>query len=240
MRIVRQGPADLTLFTPTRDRPLAFSFCERWMARQTYSGTVLWIVVDDGDVQIRPTMGQLHIRRQPSPRRSTLPENVLAAIPFATGLGVVVAEDDDWYHSDYVAEMAKRLPGVDIVGIANALYYHVPTRRYQRNDNQDHASFCSTAVGIPTGLDHMANAAGRLMGTDNPLVDMDLWSKKRKMRRYMFNGNRLVVGLKGWPGRKNLCPSSVLGPSHPHDRDGYILRRWIGPEDAAEVLAAFA
>ena len=38
----------LTLLTATGCRPEAWALCERWMARQTYAGTVRWVIVDDG------------------------------------------------------------------------------------------------------------------------------------------------------------------------------------------------
>jgi hypothetical protein len=46
--------ADLTLITCTADRPEAFQLCERWMARQTYRGSIQWIVAD-GDRRAKRT-----------------------------------------------------------------------------------------------------------------------------------------------------------------------------------------
>ena len=56
----------ITLITPTCNRPEAFALCEYWMSRQTYSGEIQWIVVDDGTESICPTRGQSYIRRSPN------------------------------------------------------------------------------------------------------------------------------------------------------------------------------
>jgi hypothetical protein len=241
VRITDSAEADVTLFTPTRDRPLAFSYCERWVARQDFPGTVRWVVVDDGDAPIRTTLGQLHVRRKPSSARNTLPENVLAALPHVVGAGLVVIEDDDWYHPAYVGEMVKRLKGgAEAVGTTDSLYYHVPSRRYHNHHQKEHASFCSTAAAGKVGLRNLKESVLLLAGSDNPLVDMEFWSPRRTMRRDLFAGNHLVCGLKGWPGRRNLCPSSSLGPGFPRDDEGAVLARWIGEEDAAAVLAEFS
>jgi len=37
----------IALITPTGARPKQIRLCAEWMKRQTYNGSVLWIVVDD-------------------------------------------------------------------------------------------------------------------------------------------------------------------------------------------------
>jgi hypothetical protein len=51
--------ADLTLITCTADRPEAFQLCERWMARQTYRGSIQWIVADGDRRAKRTHFGEL-------------------------------------------------------------------------------------------------------------------------------------------------------------------------------------
>ena len=73
----------VTLITPTGDRPQCFRLCEHWMRRQTYDGTVQWIVVDDGHSPTRATQGQIYIRREPQEGDPphTLCANLRLALP---------------------------------------------------------------------------------------------------------------------------------------------------------------
>ena len=240
MRVVAAPPADVVLFTPTRDRGRAFSYCERWMARQTFSGTALWVVVDDGDEPVTPSLGQLHLRRAPSAKKATLADNVLAAIPIMDRVGkAIVIEDDDWYAPTYVEEIVRRLnAGAQIVGTTRSRYYHLPTMMYKEHTNWFHSSFCSTAVS-GEGIHHMQAAARKLQPREGIFVDMELWHKHRILRRDLFAGNHLVCGLKGWPGRKNLCALSVRLPVFMLDRDGKVFTMWVGREDAVSLLTEF-
>ena len=38
----------LQIITATGARPEALALCHRWMRAQTYTGQVLWLIVDDG------------------------------------------------------------------------------------------------------------------------------------------------------------------------------------------------
>jgi hypothetical protein len=239
MKIVSGEPSDVMLFTPTRDRPVAFRNCEHWMSRQDFEGTAFWLVVDDGDISVEPSMGQKLMRRCATAKDGTLPDNVKIAIPdmFSSGR-VVVIEDDDWYSPGYVAEAVKRLAaGVDLVGTTNSRYYNLPSRRYFEHANTEHSSFCSTAMGRRAVVE-LARIADECASSGNQLIDMMLW-RKLNLTRDLWNGKHTVCGMKGYPGRRNLCPSSRLGDRFPFDPDGRMLAQWIGKEDAEYLMAQY-
>lgn len=49
---------DLTLLTATGERQEAFDLCQRWMQRQTFEGSVRWVIVDDGEKEQKITFNR--------------------------------------------------------------------------------------------------------------------------------------------------------------------------------------
>jgi hypothetical protein len=238
--------------TPTRDRPECFALAERWMARQ-YEKDFAWIVVDDGDEPARLTMGQTHVRRNPSGARCTLPENVLAGLAEANKIHarfILFVEDDDWYSARYVRYMLQHLRRAGVVGEMRRKYYHVPTRGIHSSYNRKHAALAST--GVRGDAFHLIKrACERAIKAKSPYVDMFLWGvydpieprwkrvqdmEKGKGKK-MFSCRTLSVGLKGMPGRGGLGTGHDDAPYKEFDRDTYTLRKWVGDEEAEAILA---
>ena len=196
----------VTALTTTGSRPEAMSFCCDYILRQTRQPDQ-WIVVDDGaePLPVRPA-GCTYIRREPreDDPPHTLTRNWLAAIPHIEGDVVVVAEDDDWVKSTYISEMCAVLENADIAGECCALYYNVAVRKWVLHGNYAHASLCSTAFRR-----ELLDAVSVLCASDDPLLDIRLWryAWENGMRRYLrvpTRNDRLVVGIKGMPGRKGI------------------------------------
>ncbi len=205
----------LTLITPTGGRHEAFSICEHWIDRQTYSKVFQWIVVDDYTPRTACTLGQtvIHPDHQWRPGRKTLAKNLLAALPHVKNEFVLIIEDDDWYSPEYLSVMNARLEDAFIVGESHSVYYHVGARKYNLNGNVTHSSLCQT--GFHASLLPML---AQICQTTNGFIDVALFdqafSQLFEPRLYMRSG--LHLGIKGLPGR----PGIGMG----HDLD--TVRSW--------------
>lgn len=235
----------ITLITPTRDRPQAFALCEKYMARQTYNGPMQWIVVDDGDVPAKATMGQTYIRRAPSGLTNTLAPNLLEAIKHIdpSSEEIFFFEDDDWYAPGYIEGLLCHVKGREIVGLGCHRYYNVSTRRWKIFNNAIYAGLCVTAIA-PSMLGWLKQSCEGAIADNDPWVDLRLWCAnpiypQRQHNSYVLPNNGLSVGLKSMPGRTGL--GSGHGVNDPadffihFDKHCQLLRVWIG-DDAKEHL----
>lgn len=222
----------LTLLTTTGCRPDAWTLCQRWMAAQTYTGRVRWVVVDDGempqpiefnragwDVQvIRPaTLWQQGMNTQAA--------NLLAGLRvIGTAERVVIIEDDDHYAPDWLDVVDEELNHADLVGETKARYYNVATRQYRQLSNLNHASLCATAMK-GRGIEFLR----RCSAPGVRFIDLNLW--KQPVARSLFKGHR-VVGIKGMPGRDGIGMGHRPGPGWEVDQDGAVLASWVGGDAA--------
>lgn len=217
-------PPSVTIITPTGDRPEAFALCERWMSQQQYTGSVQWIVVDDGKRPTTPTMGQTYLREKPMHRHS-LCRNLRLAIPHITGEFFFVIEDDDYYHPHYLSTMAGRLQHAELAGEFGAKYYYVKHKSWRhRFEIEQHASLCRTGMRrsvLPTLL----NCAQG----DHPSIDLRLWKQWQGSRLSWIDAEgtqSLCVGIKGVDGRQ----SRGWKPAKNATKDPGLkkLQQWVG------------
>jgi glycosyltransferase involved in cell wall biosynthesis len=216
----KQNNLQLTIITPTGDRPEAFALCEKFISRQTYKDKFQWIVVDDGEVATRCTQGQTYIRRQP--KRGpvhTLPENLRSAIPSIHGEKILFIEDDEWYHPDYLKSMVEWLDQDALVGVITARYYWPRITYYREFPEHKHASLCRTGIRsslIPTLI--------KCCGGRDPSIDIRLWETTKGTR----HPSNLVVGMKQMPGRKSGGGDPIKAGKS--DADLKVLKSWIGDD----------
>ena len=218
---------EITIITPTGDRPLAFALCRQWMMSQTRKPDQ-WIVVDDGKIPLTPTHGMQYVRREPRPDdpKHTLDLNLTAALPLIRGNKIIIMEDDDYYAPGYIAEMASRLDQHEVVGIMQAKYYHLPTGRYRIHQNASHCSLSETAFRNS----FLPELKELLKGDGDTAVDLHIWQKIGG-RGYRFNDNDrpLYLGIKGLPGRVGIGighnPDMYRGVQDTADRT--MLKRWV-------------
>jgi hypothetical protein len=140
----------VTLITCTGGRQKALALCTTFFVRQTWTGPLQWIIVNDVTDGPRPfpVLGNVEAHRYPAgqpidflmtnvgptppwqPGQNTLARNLLAAISEVRYDKVLFIEDDDWYAADFVVTMVDLLDrGHGIVGSPTSRYYHLPTRR---------------------------------------------------------------------------------------------------------------
>ena len=216
----------LTLVTPTGCRPEAWALCERWMMAQTYPGRVKWIVVDDGmlpqPVTFRRPMWEVSVIRPQQKWRigeNSQGRNFVEALKLVQpNERVAVIEDDDYYAPGWLARVDAELNEYDLIGQGWNCYYHVKTGAIRINDNDTHASLCASAFK-GKALEVFRRQCERAPR----LIDVPMW--RHAPRRHCFKA-RLVVGMKGLPGRTGIAGGHTLTTAHPFD-----LQEWIG-EDA--------
>jgi len=235
MRIFTLGNSiyymSISIVTTTRGRPGCFALLERWVARQTVQ-PVQWLVVGEDHQGYRFTMGQEIIKRKS--KKDTLPsicENWLAAIPHLKGDRILVMEDDDYYHEEYIATLAPLLDDARLAGVKGDLYYKLPIRKYQMMGNQQHASLAATVF-----TSEMIPFIERCRLHKSVYIDCYLWSEGtadnadwRLIPNKAKDGRALHVGMKMMPGANGLgMGHQDTGAS---DKSLAMLTTWIGAAD---------
>lgn len=222
----------LTLLTTTGTRDYAWMLCQKYMHRQTYSGRVRWIIVDDGEnaQQItfkRPGWDLIVLRPEPfwQHGQNTQQRNLLAGLRYVPNdAWLLIIEDDDWYASDWLAVCEKHLRDFYMFGERNARYYNVEKQVLRRLNNKNHASLCATAMRGPVlDLFRTMCASDRDFG----FIDGKIWKRVAPQQKHLVGGTR-VVGMKGLPGRDNIGIGKELRGVR--DSDAKQLRAAIGED----------
>jgi hypothetical protein len=219
----------LTLLTATGCRPKAWAICEQLMQAQTYTGPVHWIIVDDGEtpqpVQFQREGWRLTVVRPTpywKPGDNTQARNLKAGMEFVEdGAKLVALEDDDAYHPQYLEMVDKWLDTADLVGECMARYYNLPNRKYRQLSNMNHASLCSTAMKGAA-----IDAFARELKPGVQFIDLNLWKNFTGPRRLYHT--KMVVGIKGLPGRTGIGMGHRAEFGGKIDKDGAVLRQWLG------------
>ncbi len=238
----------MTIITATGGRPISLALCKNYVMRQTYTGPLQWIVVDDclphtalPDVLGRADTTLTVIYPEPcwSPGQITLGRNLKAAIPSILYPRIVFMEDDDWYSPDYLDFMANEFDGIGgrgIVGEGCARYYHVPSRRYMVLNNMAHASMCQTGMTIEL-IPFLSLICSE---RNKSFLDIQLWQDAR-MNRFntkIRNSSDHCIGIKGLYGRAGIgrghCPNRGTWIE---DNDWDVLTSWIGRDDVEAYRA---
>ena len=207
---------NLTAVTCTGDRPEAFLLCQLWMSRQTVQPSQ-WIVLDDGHTPVRCLMGQAHlILPYASDGSLTKKLTHLASSGLVKDGGIVFCEDDDWYSPRWLEFCARALESHEIIGEGNAIYYNVGWRQWYAHYNMAHASLCSTAIRQTAlcALEWEAKDPG-------PFIDARIWLHERPRKVYDQGTDKLVVGIKGMPGRQGY--GNGHGPDEPNAHADHSL-----------------
>lgn len=223
----------LTTITCTGDRPEAFALCEKYLAAQTLQPAQM-LVIDDGEVPIVCTLGQQYVYVPHLRGKGSMVQKLRMALlsNMITGDALVFWEDDDGYNPKWLEWCADKLTQFDLVGEGRAIYYNVQKRWWFDHANMQHASLCATALNrslFPSLLRETLNP--------EPFIDSRIWRYPVK-KRVFDNAHRLVVGIKGMPGRGGYGGGhKPHDPSERADKDLAFLRKIMG--DAADNYAPF-
>lgn len=219
----------LTLLTATGCRPEAWAKCEQMALRQTYDGPVHWIIVDDGEeaqpVTFKRDKWSLSIIR-PNPKWK--PGNNTQARNLKEGLRLVkptdklvIWEDDDAYHPQWLERVDEWLNKAELVGEAPARYYNIQTKQAKKLNNRQHASLCCTAM-----MGFAIESFKKELKPNVQFIDINLW-KNYKGKKALYP-TQLVTGIKGLPGRNGIGMGHKKEFSGILDADGAILKEWLG------------
>lgn len=236
---------DVTLLTPTADRPRAITLCRRWVRRMIARAvehnpglSVEWLIADGGQhpvrdhlaVSLTPGLERFDVvyhRAHPHacPKRN-FRFNLIGGLQDARGDVVLFIEDDDWYHAEYLCAQLRWLENVELAGEGRAKYYNLQSRRYRVNGNARHASLCQTAIRRAV----VPRLVEQIRRDRSAFVDMHLW-RHNPPPLHLTPHSQLCVGIKGLPGKAGIGIGHRL-QDDAVDHDGSVLRRWLG-EDAA-------
>lgn len=230
----------LYLITPTGDRLLQFNLCVEMMSEQSYGGQVTWVIIDDGIKNVpTPNVKNWTIIHKILPIEigNTQSRNLLA------GLGccdptkkILVIEDDDYYHYDWLKLMNNKLDNYSLVGSTKAQYYNLPTLTYRHFKNKKHSSLCSTGIHGKEPYNLFVDICKH----QPRFIDMHLWGSYQGSTHLFCETapglkNGYVVGIKGLPGKRGLG-SGHRGLKGRDDVQNSLLINWVGQKWAKIYL----
>lgn len=197
----------IAAMTASGGRPVCLGLCRQMMSAQTVP--VEHLIDEDETIPIAPHLRMLIER----------------ALDFGAERFYVV-EDDDWYGPRYV-EMYEHVfrshPWVWYVGSSRTRYYHLPSRGYVSMRHDGRSSGCSTAF-TREGAEQML----AVLGSASAYPDLDMWRVAATTgRAYLFD-EPTMVGMKGLPGRAGYTQGHNPAVPRPIDKDGSVLRSWVG------------
>jgi len=226
----------IVLITPTGGRPKQFELCMQWMKRQTYTGRVLWIVIDDCIPVTTNTLDDNFrenwtiIKKYPAPiwqvgmntqgRNLAVAINVIRHFPRSWIDAIFVIEDDDYYKPMYIEEMLNHLGSYDLVGQGSTIYYDVKRQLYKNNGNTKHASLFQTCFTI-NALDILETCL------TNEFIDIEFF--KRSINKNVFGGQPLSIGIKGLSGRAGIGMGHRMR-SGAYDPNYSVLKDLLGDD----------
>lgn len=237
----------ISLITPTGGRPEAFNLCEHWISQQTVKPDE-WIVVDDYPEATKTSMNQKVIRREPfwKNKEMTLPINLAMGIMAATGDIIFVIEDDDWYSSNYIESMIKKIQNFDLVGEGLAKYYNIKTNFYYIHNNLNHAGLFQTVFKKEISKE-IINLI--LSNKNEKYIDGLIWKFINRNKKIFISKSPLSIGIKGLPGRmgigyfhtenscKNFVGTTKLGVGKKDLSPFETLKVWIGDKDVKKYYS---
>lgn len=223
----------LTVITPTGGRPEAFALLTRSMDRQSFGGSLQWIVVDDCNPPMRkppllPMRECCLIEPEPKwkPGQNTQARNLLAALTLVRCDRIAFVEDDDWISPDYLRTLYWRLDQAPLVGETNARYYHVGARRYRVMHNTRHSSLGQ--CGMRAEMLPWLKAACE---SKEKFIDLSLFRHVPAHMMKLFPPSGAHVSIKGLPGRPGIgVGHQPLSQGWKTDADLSVLRSWIGED----------
>jgi hypothetical protein len=145
----------------------------------------------------------------------------------AKGDKIIIIEDDDWYHPEYIEKMSGYLDTYALAGEGGAQYYNVNNHRYIIHENYEHASLCQTGFTRAIVPQIMTLCQ---MQSKQKFLDIHIW--KLKCFKTTMPRIPICVGIKGMPGRGGIGYGhrDTMGEA---DTEPYLqLKKWIGLPDA--------
>lgn len=138
----------ILLVTTTSGRPKAFEILEKVIRKQTTTDYDWLVVSDDCEDYKFPSKCKVLRRDETDTKLPSICANWLAAIDWIESREaydkILVIEDDDYYHREYILQTAALLDKADLVGWEEDAYYYVLSRKARRTHNKGYASLAAT------------------------------------------------------------------------------------------------
>ncbi|HUX57071.1 MAG TPA: hypothetical protein VMV77_08860 [Bacteroidales bacterium] len=231
------------LITPTGSRQAQINLCAGFMKRQTYTGKVVWIIIDDClplTTDVIPDdfrEGWTIIKEHPlplwSPQYNTQGRNLSVGINTIMKNyreedieAIFIIEDDDYYGPIYLDRMMLRINGFRLIGEIDTIYYNVYFRRHFNNRNNCHASLFQVAFTsecVPMFRECFPTK----------FIDAHLFMLANKQGVNLFYENHLSIGIKGLPGRAGIGAGHGRAMNMRQDFNLHVLQSLIGKDDAS-------
>ncbi|MBR9800675.1 glycosyltransferase family 2 protein, partial [bacterium] len=223
----------ISLITPHADRPEAIKMCEQQVRRfQIPEGyRVEWVLVDGGTEQQQQVTADVYVHhRAPQHPAQNLCSNFLRAIKVANGEFIVVIEDDDWYHPEYLCHMVQLLKCAQMAGLTCSRYYHLGRRQYRVLRNSRNSSLCSTGFRSEV-VPEMVPRIREMIEKQDHFLDLELW-RNFGVQKLLSDRHELSLGIKGMPGKAGLSAAHRSEDSRwIDDPECDWLREYIGEKD---------
>jgi hypothetical protein len=199
------------------------------MARQTLK-PFQWLCVCDGDEPTKTTCNQEFIYCPDFRGNGSMIKKIRFVIEqnLIKGDALVFVEDDDFFSHVWLEFCATQLERYQLMGEGRAFYYNPVKRFWYEHGNMQHASLCSTALRrnlFPLVLGACAS--------ENPFLDSRIWRDVIGNKKVFDpnTGKRLVVGMKGMPGRTGYGSGHVVREASARDDlDLAVLKKQIGAD----------
>ena len=193
--------------TTTAERPIALSLCkEQIESMQTaiYPTPIHHLIINEAQYT------EFLLRRKKVPtynsQRDLLRRGIAALNSMLHIKGddlIFIIEDDDFYHPYYIRNLSALAEEFDVIGLTNAIYYHLPSRTYANMCNTTHASLCNTAFKYK----HI-DIFERAVESGEKFIDIEFWKlvDKLQLNKILvdFKNYKLSVGIKGLPGIRGI------------------------------------
>lgn len=238
---------DVTLFTCTGGRQQTFSKLEEYVERQTLRPK-RWVIVDDVEeaTEVRPHLNPdvdiSLIRRAPfwKPGEMTYHKNFLQGLKYIDGGKwpgwVVMFEDDDWYHPEYLEHYIPLFEtlkddGILMGGEFANIYYHVGLRHWKR------VGMAARNATMAATFFHMdlIPTIRQLLGSYTGLsLDLQMFHNIPQNQWRVYDTD-YVVGIKGTPATRSGGTYShgvnhVARAGWKPDMELEKLKEWIGDD----------
>jgi hypothetical protein len=216
------------------------------MAAQDFKGTVQWLIIHDGLVDLPATMedSRFHVRivpRKAQPKErgpKSLAANLLHALIRVKSNKIIIIEDDDYYHVSHLSELSARLDQATLVGSMWQKYYNIQHRMYlvQRNIG---SALCSTGFRASL-IERLQKICSRAYKHNQRGIDRMLWDETVREKKDLYNPkSQTCIGIKGLPGTPGIGHGHRPQGKDHHwkyhkDPSGYQLVSWVG-KDVADL-----
>jgi hypothetical protein len=234
----------IALITPTGGRPKQMRFCAEWMKRQTYTGDVLWVIVDDcrpvtinfikNDFRSNWEIVKLYPTPVWSEGQNTQSRNLYTAITFIKKqkniTDIFIIEDDDYYVPEYIEVMLNKVDGFDAAAQANTIYFNINNFVTYKNHNTRHGSLFQTVFSYS-----MLPLFEQAVQTNAKFIDMSFWKimeRENKKLNVFVDEAVYAIGMKGMNGRSGIgVGHTMAGPKHTNRLKALLdLKKLIGTD----------